>query len=179
MNAKKIVITGGPGTGKSTIINELTRRAHTCFEEISRQVTLEARRNGIDQLFLTDPLVFSELLLKGRLDQFNAAKNCTTGHVFLDRGMPDVLAYMDFKQEQYPSYFMETCKAHVYDHIFVLAPWQDIYESDNERYENFEQAIEIHDYLMNTYKKLGYQWIDVPYGSVKTRTDFILETLNL
>lgn len=179
MNAKKIVITGGPGTGKSTIINELTRRAHTCFEEISRQVTLEARRNGIDQLFLTDPLVFSELLLKGRLDQFNAAKNCTTGHVFLDRGMPDVLAYMDFKQEQYPSYFMETCKAHVYDHVFVLAPWQDIYKSDNERYENFEQAIEIHDYLMNIYKKLGYQWVDVPYGSVKTRTDFILETLNL
>lgn len=179
MNAEKIVITGGPGTGKSTIINELTRRAHVCFEEISRQVTLEARRNGIDQLFLTDPLVFSELLLKERLNQFKKAKNCTASHVFLDRGMPDVLAYMDFKKEHYPPYFFESCKAYVYDHIFVLAPWQDIYESDNERYENFEQAIEIHDYLLSAYKNLGYNLVDVPYGSVKTRTDFILDTLNL
>ena len=179
MNAKKIVITGGPGTGKSTIISELARRTHVCFEEISRQVTLEARHNGIEQLFLTDPLLFSDLLLKGRLHQFNEAKNCSASHVFLDRGLPDVLAYMDYNKTDHPNYFNEICKANVYDHIFVLAPWQDIYKSNNERYENFEQAIEIHGHLLSTYKNFGYQLVDVPFGSVKTRTDFILETLNL
>ncbi|MEO6346815.1 MAG: AAA family ATPase, partial [Aquaticitalea sp.] len=70
MHTKKIVITGGPGTGKSSIINELKARGHVCFDEISRQVTLEAREKGIEQLFLTEPLLFSELLLKGRLKQF-------------------------------------------------------------------------------------------------------------
>ena len=60
-----------------------------------------------------------------------------------------------------------------------MAPWKDIFVSDNERYENFEQAIEIHDHLIKTYKRFGYQLIDVPIGSVKKRADFILEFLNL
>ena len=70
MSTKKIVITGGPGTGKSTLINELIKRGYTCLEEISRQVTLKAKKEGIDQLFLSKPLLFSELLLKGRQKQF-------------------------------------------------------------------------------------------------------------
>ena len=179
LNAKKIVITGGPGTGKSSIITELKTREHACFEEISRQITLKARQNGIEQLFLTDPLLFSELLLKGRLEQFNEAKKYNRSHVFLDRGLPDVLAYMHYKQTEYPNYFYETCKVNVYDQIFVLSPWQEIFESDNERYENFEQANAIHLHLLDTYKDFGYQLIDVPFGSVKSRTDFILEALNL
>ena len=179
MNAKKIVITGGPGTGKSSIISELKTREHTCFEEISRQITLEARQNGIEQLFLTDPLLFSELLLKGRMTQYNEAKKCMASHVFLDRGLPDVLAYMQYKKTEYPNYFHEACKTNLYDQIFVLAPWQDIFESDSERYENFEQANAIHGYLLETYKNFGYQLIDVPFGSIKIRTDFILGALNI
>ncbi|HEX5742987.1 MAG TPA: AAA family ATPase, partial [Flavobacteriaceae bacterium] len=35
----KIVITGGPGTGKSTLINELIKRGYNCLEEISRDIT--------------------------------------------------------------------------------------------------------------------------------------------
>ena len=179
MSVKKIVITGGPGTGKSSIIDELNKRGHACYFEVSRHVTLEARRNGIDQLFLTDPLLFSELLFKGRLQQFEASNNHTAKYVFMDRGLPDVLAYMDYAKTEYPDWFNHTCKTNIYDQIFVLAPWQDIYKSDNERYENFGQAIEIHDYLLQTYKRFGYQLIDVPFGSVVSRTDFILGTLNL
>jgi len=179
LNAKKIVITGGPGTGKSSLIDELKKRGHICFEEISRQVTLEARKNGVDQLFLTDPIVFSELLLNGRLKQFNEAKLCKTDHVFMDRGLPDVLAYMDYAKTEYSEWFNTVCNANLYDQIFVLAPWQDIYKSDNERYENFNQAIEIHDHLLQTYRRFGYQLIDVPFGSVTNRTDFILRALNL
>ena len=48
-----------------------------------------------------------------------------------------------------------------------------------ERYENFEEAIEIHQHLLNTYKRFGYDLIDVPFGKVETRANFILESLNL
>lgn len=177
MNAKKIVVTGGPGTGKSSLIQELKKRGHCCIDEISRQVTLDARKKGINQLFLTHPLMFSELLLKGRLDQFNEASNTMKSHVFIDRGLPDVLAYLDYAKTDYPKWFSATCHTHVYDQVFVLSPWQDIYKSDNERYENFEQAVAIHDFLLKSYQRFGYQWMDVPFGSIETRTDFILETL--
>ena len=42
----------------------------TCMPEISRTITKEAQMSGIDQLFLKDPLLFSELLLEGRIAQY-------------------------------------------------------------------------------------------------------------
>lgn len=178
MNSKKIVITGGPGTGKSTLINELIQRGHTCLEEISRQVILDAKKEGIDQLFLTKPLLFSELLLKGRQQQFEYSKNLQDDFVFFDRGLPDVLAYMDYIGDNYPPSFTLTCEKAMYDTVFILKPWESIYTNDNERYESFEQSLEIHDHLLKTYQQFNYQLIDVPFGSVKNRTNFILKALN-
>ena len=177
MKIKKIVITGGPGTGKTSIINELKNRGYVCLDEVSRQITLKAREDGIDQLFLTQPLLFSELLLKGREDQFNEANTQNESVIFLDRGIPDVLAYMDFIGDAYPEKFVESCKNHNYDLAFILKPWQDIFVSDSERYENFNQAIEIHDNLLKTYSKYGYNLLDVPFDTVENRTDFILNVV--
>jgi len=177
LNVKRIVITGGPGTGKSSIISELTNRNYNCFEEISRQVTLKARDNGVDQLFLDKPLLFSELLLEARLQQFNDASKEKAPIIFYDRGLPDVLAYMDYAKKDYPMHFKSICKSHRYDGIFILPPWKEIYVSDNERYENFEQAQQIHKQLTKTYKHLNYTLITVPFGNVKERTDFILKQI--
>lgn len=179
MNTKKIVITGGPGTGKSSIVNELKKRGQICFDEISRQVTLEAREKGIEQLFLTEPLLFSELLLKGRLKQFHDAEQFEDSSIFMDRGLPDVLAYMDYFETDYPIEFIETCHNNRYEHIFVLAPWQEIFVSDNVRYENFEQAVRIHNHLLKSYKNFNYNLVDVPFESIEKRADFILDALNL
>lgn len=179
MNTKKIIITGGPGTGKSTIINELIKRNYTCLEEISRKVTLDAKKEGIDQLFLSNPLLFSELLLKGREQQFQSVNSLKSDIVFFDRGIPDVLAYMDFIGDEYPTRFVKTCKNLKYDTVFILKPWKAIYTSDNERYENFNQAKDIHKHLINTYQSYNYQLIDVPFDAVEKRTDFILDIVNM
>lgn len=178
LNTKKIVITGGPGTGKSSIINELEKRGHACLEEISRQVTLDARKEGVEQLFLTEPLLFSERLLQGRTKQYEAAHASPKDLVFLDRGIPDVVAYMDFIGDTYPQSFIEACQNHVYDYVFILAPWQDIFTSDSERYESFEQAQVIHENLLNTYKKYDYNLRDVPFGTIEARVDHILNIVN-
>ena len=69
MQKQLVVIIGGPGTGKTTIIEELKKRGHCCYGEISRDITLEAKKQGIDQLFLENPMLFSELLLNARKEQ--------------------------------------------------------------------------------------------------------------
>ncbi len=178
MNTKRIVITGGPGTGKSSIINELIKRGYTCLEEISRQVTLEAQKEGIDQLFLTNPILFSERLLTGRHQQYLDSLELTADFVFFDRGVPDILAYMDFIGDDFPQHFINICKNCSYDYVFILKPWQDIYTSDNERYENFNQAVKIHKHLLSTYQNYNYNLLDVPFDTVEKRTDYILKTLN-
>ena len=60
---KRIVISGGPSSGKTTIINELKRAGHYCFDEVSRELILEAQKKGIAQPFLTDPEQFNNCLL--------------------------------------------------------------------------------------------------------------------
>lgn len=148
-----------------------------CFDEISREVTKKAQAEGIDQLFLTQPLLFSELLLDGRVRQYQQALEHPSKIVFLDRGIPDVLAYMDFIGDAYPQAFIDSCKDHVYTQVFILSPWQEIYQSDNERYENFDQAVEIHHHLVSTYQKYNYELYDVPFGSIEKRVDFILNAI--
>lgn len=177
MNTKRILIIGGPGTGKSTLITELEKQGHPCFHEISREVTAAAQKQGIEQLFLTQPLLFSELLLKGRIEQFKAAENLNSAYAFYDRGIPDVAAYMEYTGDKYPAMFREACEHHKYDVTFMLAPWKEIYEQDNERYESFEQAEIIQKYLITAYENYHYSLINVPFGSVSERVKFILNSL--
>lgn len=178
MQNKRIVITGGPGTGKSSVIRSLESEGHSCFHEISRQITMEAQKQGVAQLFLDDPLLFSEKLLEARIKQHQDADEPSGGLVFLDRGIPDVVAYMDYFGTMYPSKFRDACKDHKYHGIFLMPPWDEIYETDNERYESFEQAQNIYEYLKKAYITFGYQPIEVPKQSIENRSDFILNNLN-
>lgn len=177
MQKEIIVIIGGPGTGKSTIIDGLLAKGYCCYPEISREVILEAKKDGIDQLFLENPLLFSEMLLEGRKKQFINAKNEPHEVVFLDRGIPDVLAYMHYIGDTYPDSFDLTCRENMYTKIFILPPWEDIYISDNERYENYEQAKEIYKHLVSTYQNYGYNLIEVPKDNVDNRILFILDKI--
>lgn len=179
MKTKRIVITGGPGSGKTTIIEELADMGYYIVPEVSRQVTLEAKKQGISQLFLTDPLLFSKKLLDGRVEQYKKAENCGGPHLFYDRGIPDVSAYMDYMGTDYPDHFHEACELYTYDEVFLLPPWESIYIKDNERYESYDQAKLIYEFLYRKYADLGYNIFNVPEGNSKERATYILEVLNI
>lgn len=173
MKIKRIVIAGGPGSGKTSLVHSLEQAGNEVLHEISRQITLEAKRDGIDQLFLTNAVLFSEKLINGRLKQFENAANLKSETVYFDRGMPDVTAYMEYIELSYPKLFSEMCEKYKYDKIFMLPPWEKIYVKDNERYENYEEAQQIFGFLKTEYEKYGYEVILVPIGSIDERVKFI------
>jgi predicted ATPase len=179
MNSEIIVLIGGPSSGKSTLIESLTTKGYACLPEISREIITKAQKEGIDQLFLEQPLLFSEMLLEGRKNQFLEALNHTDNVVFIDRGLPDVLAYMHYIGDTYPTSFTEACEAHQYTKVFMLPPWEEIYVSDKERYESYAQALEIHEHLVQTYVNFGYSIIEVPKDTVEKRTAFILNQISI
>ena len=184
MNTNRIVITGGPGTGKTSVINALKIKKFHCFDEIIRDLTLEAKKEGDSSThksnpiaFVNDPMTFNTNLINGRVDQFLQASTLKNEICFFDRGIPDVLAYMEFFNQEYGTEFVTPCKTYKYDMVFLLPPWESIYKSDNERFENFDEAQQIHNHLEKIYRNFGYQIIEVPFDTIEARTDFILNSV--
>ena len=181
---QKIVITGAPGTGKTSIIKKLEGDHFFCYHEIIRDFTLEAKEKGDAKTFLSNPLTFVDdpfefntKILNGRIDQYLAADTNANDLVFFDRAIPDVLAYMDFFNQEYTSLFTKACQEYLYTKIFMLPPWEEIYMSDNERLESFEEAKQIHYHLENTYRRYNYEIELVPFGKVTDRVDFVLNSI--
>jgi len=184
LKSKKVVITGGPSTGKTVIIQQLEAFGYYCFHEIVRNMTLKAKKEGNPESFVSNPLAFvkdpfefNQRILRGRMEQHSKSVNIKNPFVFFDRGIPDVLAYMDYFDQSYTLDFEEACAANRYDKVLILPPWEMIYVSDNERLESFEQAIEIHDHLKRTYMKYDYDPVLIPTGTVKERISLILNEL--
>ena len=174
---KKIALIGGPATGKTTLIDALKAKGFCCMDEISRQITIEAQKNGVKQLFLEDPIWFSKQLLEARKNQFLVSQNFNEPLVFFDRGLPDVVAYLDYIKSDFDQEFITVCETHKYDQVFILPPWKAIHKTDNERYESFDQLVEIHEYLKKWYNKFGYTAIEIEKGSIEDRLEFILESI--
>ena len=115
--------------------------------------------------------------MEGRLKQYREKKDGEATILFYDRGMPDVTAYMDFMNIHYPKDFADTCRENRYDEIFVLPPWEDIYQQDNERYESYQQAEKLFEFLKNGYINYDYRINEVPVGTIKERARFILNRI--
>ncbi len=174
---KRILLIGGPGTGKTTVLNELKKRGFKCFEEISREVIREAKKNNIDQLFLKNPVEFNKKILLGRINQFKACESYNENFIFIDRGIPDIIAYNNFIKTDSSKETIEASKSYTYDFIFFFPTWKKIFKNDKERYESFEEALQIEKNILETYKKLNYKIIDVPKENINNRVNYILNTI--
>ena len=173
----KIVITGGPGTGKTSIINKLESLGHCIFHESSREIIRKYKKLGHDQLFLSNPIKFSEILLKNRIKQFEESNKSNSNFKFFDRGIPDILAYLNYKKISFGKEFVSASKNYKYDFIFLTEPWEDIYKKDKERYESFEELKVINKYLKKIYSNYGQSFIILPKSSVQSRINFIIESI--
>ena len=183
--AKRILLTGGPGTGKTSVINSFENEGYFCFHEVIREMTKNATTDSENATIIeanpiasvADPELFNQTLLRNRVQQFNEATLHHHDVLFYDRGIPDIVAYMDFFNQTYQQDFITQCKKNIYDKVFLFPIWKEIYVEDDERFESLEIAQKIDTSLRKVYTKLGYELIEVPFTSIKERCDFILNYL--
>lgn len=182
MDTKRIVITGGPATGKTAVIDHLRSNGFICFEEVIRKLTAAAKASGDIKELHSNPIAlvsdadqFNQTLIDLRIADFLSSDALDSNTHFYDRGMPDVLAYMTFFDQPIKKEFNAICEKYRYDCMFLLPPWEAIFTDDEERFENFEQATAIYHHLKDTYTSFGYKVIEVPFDSIENRTQFILK----
>jgi len=171
------IITGGPGSGKTTLIEALGVRGFACSLEAGRGIIQDQVAIDRHALPWRDPLLFAELMLSWEMRSYRIAE-LTHGPVFFDRGVPDVLGYLRLMNIPAPDYMQKAAREFRYNPIvFIAPPWREIFHQDVERKQGFEEAQRTYEALTSTYTALGCQLIELPRTRVKERCEFILEHL--
>lgn len=172
------IITGGPGSGKTSVIEALRERGFTCVGEVGRKIIQEQLRIGGNALHWGDRELFLELMLTrsiGDYDRFAGSE----GHVFFDRGVPELAGYGPLVGFPTPPHVTRAAELFRYARtVFVMPPWREIYQNDAERKQDFAEAVASYDAAVATYREFGYDPIDVPKASVPERVRFILERVD-
>ena len=179
MKKKRIVISGGPGAGKTTLVNGLNKLGYSTFDEYSRTLIEKAKIEGKNRYFLSDPYVFSEALFTGRKKQYEDLYklNAKLPYVFFDRGIHDIHAYLKAIGKDTKSWEKRVSEFQ-YDLVFLLSPWKDIYEEDEQRTESFEEAAHYFSFIEAVYKQ-SHKIVYVPQDTVASRISFIEDKVRL
>ena len=171
------VITGGPGTGKTTVLAELARRGNICVPEDARAIIQEQVAAGGSAVPWHDAPRFAELLLERSIATYveYAAKQ-HRAPVYFDRGIGDAFTCADLIGHTLTAALREQAMQFRYrDPVFLAPWWPEIYETDTERRQGREEAERTEHAVTKTYTELGYRILRLPRTSPAERADFILE----
>jgi predicted ATPase len=96
-----------------------------------------------------------------------------TRRVFFDRGIVD--SYAANGSTPSPA-LVEAIRTRRYNRtVFIFPPWPEIYETDAERRQGWDEAEATFGIIQGRLPTLGYAPVVVPKGSVADRAAFILK----
>ena len=176
-NGRLYVITGGPGAGKTAILHELQRRGFACVPEVARQIIQEQVSSGGDAVPWLDTERYTSLMLKKSVDDYLAHSGAA--HVtFFDRGILDTITHARINQLRLTEEAYSQAQTYRYNRkVFLAPPWHQIYSTDAERKQTFEEALVSFRRNKEVYTEYGYDLLEIPAGTVETRVDFILASI--
>lgn len=174
------VITGGPGVGKTTLLNELNKR-YICVPEIARAIIREQMKINGKALPWKNKKRYAELMLRDSVESYLKLHQTTSDKelVFFDRGIPDTVCYANMVKVELSPHMSPFVDHYLYNStVFILPPWREIYQTDRERKQTWKEAVFTYKKMKETYQKYGYNITEVPKASVKKRVKFVLENID-
>jgi len=167
------VITGAPSSGKTSVIDELSRRGYKTEPEIARELIEECLKHGekLEEVRAKSLWLQNEIL---RLKLNRERAQDPQSLIFLDRGVPDSLTYFRIAGLDLPAARNASREFH-YRHVFIFDRLSLV--ADDVRTESDAIAHQIDLSLEQDYRYLGYNPIRVPVLPIPKRADFILQTI--
>lgn len=171
------ILTGGPGSGKTSVIEALKSLGFPCVGEVGRQIIREQTRIGGDALHTADAAKFRDLMLSRSIHAYEQVVE-RERPVFFDRGIPELVGYGGIVGLETPAYFHKAAALFRYNkRVFIMPPWPEIYGQDDERKQDFAEAVLSWQVTADTYPKLGYELVEVPKVSIAERVAFVLKQI--
>jgi predicted ATPase len=173
------VVTGGPGSGKSSLITALAEQGIATMPEAGRAIIQDQVAIGGDALPWADRAGFAGQMLDWELRSHGEAR-VLPGPVLLDRGIPDVIGYLRLCGLPVPEHAERAAVAFRYNRTVFIAPhWPAIYAPDAERKQDEAEAAATQAMMARVYAELGYDLVPLPLASVAERVRFVTERLRL
>jgi predicted ATPase len=172
-----IVVTGGPGGGKTTLINALAQLGFPIAPEGGRAIICEQAAIGGPALPWADTQLFFETIMTWDIRSYREAE-ATDGLVFFDRGIPDMAGGYAMLGLDVPAHVNAAIAAFRYHPVVFLAPpWREIYTTDTERKQSFAEAGRTCEAMATAYTEAGYDLTRLPLVPLAERVRFVLETV--
>lgn len=171
------VITGGPGTGKTVLINMLREHGYQTVPEAATEIIDEglAQSKTIPQI-RGDEHEWQYNILQRVLQKQAATKPDQL--TFFDRGAHDGLAHLQYYQLTPRAEWNDIKNSMPYKTVFLLEPLEDVAKEYN-RVEDIEFTRKITSMMRNAYRQAGIEPIIIPAVSPEERLARILLYLNL
>ncbi len=173
---KIYVISGGPGTGKTTTINALKQEGYKIINEAARFLSLNDERFKGKTIKQIEQKEFQNSIFELQKQKLNEISDFD-GAIFTDRGFGDTIAYSKLRIGKVPDELIKFAKKARYSGVFILDILPN-YDIDELRTETTEEREKIHNTIVETYEKLGYKPVIVPVLSVEERVKFIKEKID-
>src|SRR4051794_4099259 len=172
------VLTGGPGAGKTTLIEALRSAGFATTTEAGRAIIRDQLEIGGPATHQTDPALFAELMLAFDMQSYRKALE-QPGPVFFDRGITELAGYHRMMGLPTPAHFRAAAEKFRYNsRVFVAPPWPEIFANDAERKQSLGEAVRTHDAAARVYAEFGYTIVPLPKTSVEERLRFVLSESN-
>ncbi|MGN6494871.1 MAG: AAA family ATPase [Agriterribacter sp.] len=167
------VITGGPGCGKTTMLEALQKRNYTVVPEDARQIIAEQTAMNGNALPWKDRILYQQLMMDRSVATYKAHIN-DTGILLFDRGIIDALCYGTLIGIPDSATNARIASQYRYNKkVFILPPWKEIYTTDTERKQTWTEAVATYEQMAATYLQHGYQLTEVPRLPVNERASFV------
>ena len=172
---KKYILTGGPGVGKTSVINELREQGFYTNGEVADYLIKRGLETNSNLLPWKDRDGFQRAVLETQL-RWEKEFAEDTEIAFLDRGVADGIAYYRIDGLEAPREITEAARNAKYEKVFLLEPIE-AYENTKVRREDAETAKRIHCEIERAYRELGYEIVRIPAEPIKQRVSRILESI--
>lgn len=170
----RIAITGGPGAGKTELLKALRDRGYSVVPEVAREIIADRKAKGLSAR--PPPAEFARMILDRDIFQYKQALPGTPA--FFDRSLLDSMSML-FELGCLPMEDKRQLLARYpyYPTAFILPPWREIYCTDSERDQTFDEAIAVYEALRDWYIGCGYCLVEVPKGTIDERCEVVLKAL--